>query len=131
MRSALYYPHTAVRNEHLVKAALLLWDRLEFIVPRPHFRPRHGGRNISKAMELIGAPHYPGDDEKQEAHKRLKEVVSRKLPPQFYFSRRPDRNLDKHYYEIYPEQAFPRIFSGSYFKGRASQANCYRIRIIP
>jgi hypothetical protein len=106
MRSALYYPHTTVRNEHLAKTALLLWDHLEYIVPWPHFRSHHESRGIAKAMELIGRPHCPGDDEKQEAHTRLKEVVSRKLPPQFYFARRSGLRVDEQY-EMYPEKLSP------------------------
>jgi hypothetical protein len=106
MRSALYYPHTTVKNEHLIKTALLLWDRLEYIVPNPHFRPRYKRRDLARAMELVGARHVPSGDEKQEVHNRLKEAVSRKLPPQFYFSSRFDRGSVEHY-EIYPEKLFP------------------------
>ena len=58
MRSALYYPHTAPNSEDIVKTALLLWDRLEFIVPWEHFRPHYKNRQIARAMELIGAPRY-------------------------------------------------------------------------
>jgi hypothetical protein len=39
MRSALYYPHTSVDDEGIAKTALLLWDRLEFIVPWRGFLP--------------------------------------------------------------------------------------------
>jgi len=87
MRSALYYPHTSIRNEQLVKTALLLWDRLEYIVPWSHFRARHGSAAIQRAMELIGTPHCPDQDEKRETHTRLKELVSPRLPPQFYLNR--------------------------------------------
>jgi hypothetical protein len=103
MRSALYYPHTSIRNEKLVKTALLLWDRLEYIVPWPHFRSHHADIRVARAMELIGVPHFPDDDEKQEAHTRLKELVSRRLPPQFYFNRR----RSKEYFEMYPEKLLP------------------------
>jgi len=103
MRSALYYPHTSIRNENLVKTALLLWDRLEYIVPWPHFRPNLTDSRIARAMELIGVPHYPDSDEKQEAHTRLEELLNRRLPPQFYFSRRSSED----YFEIYPEKLLP------------------------
>ena len=33
MRSALYYPHTDVRSEALMKSALLTWDKLHSIIP--------------------------------------------------------------------------------------------------
>jgi len=106
MRSALYYPHTSIRNEHLVKTALLLWDHLEYIVPWPHFHAHHGGHDIRRAMELIGLPHCPADDEKEETHTRLKELVRRKLPLQFYFNR-DHRDWHDAPYEIYPEKLFP------------------------
>jgi hypothetical protein len=105
MRSALYYPHTTVENEHLIKTALLLWDRLEYIVPWPDFRPDYGDGDIARAMELIGAPHHPDEDEKRETHTRLKELVNRKLPPQFYFT--PNRYAFEEPYEVYPQKLLP------------------------
>jgi hypothetical protein len=106
VRSALYYPHTSIRNEQLVKTALLLWDRLEYIVPWPHFHADHGSPIIQRAMELIGASHCPDQDEKRETHTRLKEFVSRSLPPQFYFNRERRYRHEDHY-EIYPDKLFP------------------------
>jgi hypothetical protein len=103
MRSTLYYPHTTVKNEDLINTALLLWDRLEYIVPDPFFQPHYKRRDLATAIELVGVQRIPNEHEKQEAHARLKEVVSRKLPPQFYFSRRPEQNAAEHY-EIYPEK---------------------------
>jgi hypothetical protein len=106
MRSAIYYPHTSIRNEQLVKTSLLLWDRLEYIVPWPHFRTHHGSPAIQRAMELIGASHCPDQDEKRETHTRLEELVSRRLPPQFYLNRERSHRHDD-VYEIYPEKLFP------------------------
>jgi hypothetical protein len=110
MRSALYYPHTNVRNEGLIKTALLLWDRLEYIVPWPDFRARYPNRRLAKAMDIIGAAHCPNDDEKQEMHLRLGQFLNRRLPPQLYF-RRQRRNPDgPHFqepYEMYPQKLLP------------------------
>lgn len=105
MRSALYYPHTTVRNEHLIKTALLLWDRLEYIVPWPRFRPHYGNRDVERAMDLIGVPHTPDEDEKRETHARLEELVSRRLPPQFYF--RQQRGYPHDHYEVHPQKFLP------------------------
>jgi hypothetical protein len=33
MFSAIYYPHTAVRDENFLKHALLYWDEVEYISP--------------------------------------------------------------------------------------------------
>lgn len=106
MRSALYYPHTSIRNEGLVKTALLLWDRLEFIVPWDHFHAHHGHRDIDRAMELIGRPRRPNDEEKAETHKQIKALLARRLPPSFYFPRHNhDRWQDS--YEVYPQKLLP------------------------
>ena len=106
MRSALYYPHTTVQNENLIKTALLLWDRLEYIVPDPDFQPHYERQDIASAIDLIGIPHVPNDDEKKAAHRRLEEAVSQRLPPQFYLSRQFDQRLVEPY-EIYPDKLLP------------------------
>jgi hypothetical protein len=87
MRSALYYPHTHVQSAGLVQTALLLWDRLEYIVPWNDFRVSYDDRDVAEAMELIGAPHVPAKDEQREAHRRLDEILERPLPPPFYLRR--------------------------------------------
>jgi hypothetical protein len=39
MRSALYYPHTQIKSEHLLKTSLLLWDKVSVIAPWEHYLP--------------------------------------------------------------------------------------------
>src|SRR5215203_4398440 len=104
MRSALYYPHTTVNSESILKTALLLWDYLEFIVPFNGFHPHYRNNHIAKAMELIGLPHPPNQEEKKEAHTRIKELLEGRLPPQLYYRQR--RNSHDRY-EIYPEKFLP------------------------
>jgi hypothetical protein len=111
MRSALYYPHTTIENEDLVKRALLLWDHLEFIVPRKDFRPEYPNRQIARAMELIGIPHYPDEDEKNETHERIEELISRRLPPQFYVSRYTNRPHSDDFFRIYFEKLLRKTWS--------------------
>jgi hypothetical protein len=108
MRSALYYPHTTIENEGLVKTALLLWDRLEFIVPWENFRPHHADRQMARALELIGVPRCPDDNEKKEAHTRIKELIDGRLPPQFFLDHR--RRSDEPY-EVYPQKLLPKTWS--------------------
>jgi hypothetical protein len=110
MRSALYYPHTTIENEGLVKTALLMWDRLEFIVPWKQFKPEYDDPKIERAIELIGYAHCPDDEEKKETHARIKELVRRRLPPQFYTtSRLPSRRRDV--YEVYPQKLLPETWT--------------------
>jgi hypothetical protein len=106
MRSALYYPHTSVENEDLVKTALLLWDQLEFIVPYAGFRVQYDDPLVERAMELIGAPHIPSEDEKKQTHDHIKELVNRRLPPQFYVSQRRLAHREQEF-EMYPQKLFP------------------------
>src|SRR5215208_2499549 len=100
MRSALYYPHTEVRSSSLLKTSLLLWDNLQYIVPHPAYTPYYEDPLVKDAMELIGKPHYPTDQEKEEAHSQIKALVKRQLPASFYFS--PSAGSAD--YEIWPQK---------------------------
>lgn len=90
MFSAFYYPHTildtnTLAGERLLKRALLLWDELSFIVPDPDFKGHYEGET-AEALEIIGKNHYPSDEEKEEAHQRIEELVTRpNLPDVFYY----------------------------------------------
>jgi len=102
MRSALYFPHTTVDNVNLVKTALLLWDKLEYIVPERRFKAAHGNHAIQRAMEIIGKARVASKEEKQEAHALIEQMANSALPPDFYLSsngRRPGK-----VYEMYPQK---------------------------
>lgn len=86
MRSALYYPHTEVRSSSLLKTSLLLWDNLQYIVPFPEYKPHYNDPLVKEAMELIGRPHFPTDEEKEEAHSQIEALVESQLPPAFYLA---------------------------------------------
>lgn len=103
MRAAVYYPHTTIRNEELLKSALLMWDRVEFISPWPGFRPSYPSRAIAEAMELVGLAHVPTDIQKREAHQHILEMIETKVPPEFVLRNR--RKAD--HYEVYPEKLLP------------------------
>ena len=53
MRSALYYPHTEIRSEGLLKTSLMLWDRLHVIVPFADYQPYYYSPEATKSFELI------------------------------------------------------------------------------
>jgi hypothetical protein len=71
MYAALYYPHSSIRDEALLKTSLLLWDQLDVIVPSKGFRLSGGTRDGDEALELIGVARTPSDEEKLAAHKRV------------------------------------------------------------
>jgi hypothetical protein len=102
MRSALYYPHTTIQNERILKRALLLWDSVEFIVPWEGFRPHYGRKQLAEAAEIVAKPHVPSTDEKKQAHEQIQGLVGGTLPAPFYF-----RSREQAEYEIYPQKLLP------------------------
>ncbi len=100
MRTALYFPHTEIKSQSLLKTSLLLWDKLEFIVPFPEYQPYYENKIVAKAIELIGVSRCPSEREKQEAHNLVEDLATRPLPDVFYY--RP-HDADGSY-EIYPQK---------------------------
>ena len=84
MRSALYYPHTKIQSERLLKTALLFWDNLYVIVPWVGYQPLYDLPQANEAFSIVGRCHYPGDDEKKRAHDAVKDFLKRPLPQHFH-----------------------------------------------
>jgi hypothetical protein len=101
MRTALYFPHTEIRSQNLLKTSLLLWDKLEFIVPFPDYKPHYQNPSVAKAIELIGVQHCPSETEKQETHDLIEDFATGTLPDVFYYLPTQDN------YEIYPQKFLP------------------------
>jgi hypothetical protein len=99
MYSALYYPHSQIRNPQLLKTALLLWDELHFIVPDEYYRADIQDRDQEEAYELIGRKRIPSETEKRDAHVLIEDFVKRGLPDSFRLTA-----SDNDYYEIYPQK---------------------------
>jgi hypothetical protein len=104
MRSALYYPHTKIRSEELLKSSLLLWDEVRFITPWHQFGVEYGDKTVQEAFELIRENHCPSDSEKKHAHALIKDLITRPLPQPFYFRPKRDEHPD---YAIYPQKLLP------------------------
>jgi hypothetical protein len=103
IRSALYYPHTDVRSEAIMKSALLTWDKLHTIVPRPEHAP-HFDRNkaMARAWEMIGDQVVPQKDEKDIAHASIVDLLEQGVPNELRYLK--ERDVGEHLYEIYPEK---------------------------
>ena len=84
MYSALYYPHTKIRNESMLKSALLLWDQIHTIVPWPGYRIEDGPDLEVEAFDLVGRTLYPSQQEKERLHSLVEDFIQRPLPPAFY-----------------------------------------------
>src|ERR1700682_3745337 len=103
MRSALYYPHTTIRSENILKRALLLWDKIEYIVPEEGYRPHYASKLFAEAAEIVAKPHVPSREEKKKAHQQIEDLAASSLPDAFYFQSW-DAQGD---YEIYPQKLLP------------------------
>jgi hypothetical protein len=101
MRSAIYYPYATIDNTMLIKSALLLWDKLEYVVPWKGFDPGYVGE-LADAMKLIGFERYPTPEEKEEAHGHLEEIFTRPLPDIFHYDASARGTYED--YEIYPQK---------------------------
>lgn len=104
MRSALYYPHTRIQTEQLLKRALLLWDYIYVITPWQGYQPYYELPRFAEAFSIIGRCHYPSDDEKQLVHGLVADFLDRPLPAAFSYS---PANDDQETYDIYPQKLLP------------------------
>ena len=109
--NAIYYPHTQIASEMVLKNALLLWDSVETIVPwrlksndrsifHSHRLPMT--RHIRDAQELVVRPHVPNEEERATAHDRLQKLLEQGLLAEL-ISRSPVRWRSSKYL-VYPEK---------------------------
>lgn len=94
MLKALYFPHTDIDSPVIVRNALLLWDRVETIIPHSGWsRPQGRGTGppaqstevqrsrrpddkwFREAVDLVVEPRVPTDVERTEAHASLSDLV--------------------------------------------------------
>ena len=105
MYAALYYPHTEVKSEALVKRALLTWDKLETVVPFPEYEPQYEGI-IAEAMELVGGKRVPTDAEKAKVHELVEDLIAGGVPETFTYQ--PARYDEE--YEMWPGKLAPQTW---------------------
>lgn len=118
MRTALYYPHTRIKSEGLLKTALLLWDNLEYIVPHHGYGAQYPNKGMEEAIELIGKPRLPSDENKRELHELVEDFATQQPPQQFYY--RGDET-DPQFYEVYPQKLLPDTWRALQETGLASR----------
>lgn len=85
METALYYPHITVRTKGVLKTGLLLWDRLECIVPSDgqFSRRRYKSKVYNEAFDLLVHDHKPTREEKTKAHSQVKTFLQEAPPTSF------------------------------------------------
>jgi len=103
MYKALYYPHININNDNIIRNALLLWDKIEYISPFSDTVTWHNNPECRDALSLISEPHVPTMEEKKSANDIILELATSDLPPWFFFN--PEKQWD--YYNIYPQKLLP------------------------
>jgi hypothetical protein len=104
MYSALYYPHTKIRDESLLKTALLLWDNISTIVPWEGYAIEDGPALEMEAFELMGKTICPSEEEKRRLHTLVEDFASRELPAPFYIA---NDSFDGFQYEMFAKKLMP------------------------
>src|SRR4051794_10005232 len=81
MFSAVYYPHTAIRDENFLKHGLLYWDEIEFISPFDGYdvMPRYP-QTVIRELAKFTKPYVPTMEEKQRAHDQIMALLEDDLP---------------------------------------------------
>lgn len=100
--AALYYPHSSITDERLIKNSLLLWDQVEYITPfdkRAH--ERFESKYFNEAIEIISNPHNPTVSEKETVHRRIVDQINDGLPDSFLLRERQGYERQE-MYSIYP-----------------------------
>jgi len=77
MPSAIYYPHTVIRNPNLINTSLLLWDNVICIVPQNNWITPHDFKEkaFNEALDIITKYHVPSLQEKKSANKDITEFL--------------------------------------------------------
>ena len=121
MTKALYFPHTDIDSELIVKNALLLWDSVYTIVPEQHWaygrkrRRTWGKRRLSpslsspgnsklfrEAVDLVITPRVPDQTERNEAHRTLEDLA--RSGSLLALVRNSPSDWRRHDYLVYPEK---------------------------
>jgi hypothetical protein len=75
MLKALYYPHTQIRSQIILKNALLLWDEIETIVPSSRTLSSEGTLLEQEATRLVVRSRRPSNEERRAAHEALNGLI--------------------------------------------------------
>jgi hypothetical protein len=98
----LYYPHTQIRDPRVLKAAMLLWDRLEIIVPYKEFELKSDSTEVTRAIkETKFLKARESTDLQEVIHERVVDLFSGDSSDWFLFT--PDQPEEQQYL-IYPEK---------------------------
>jgi hypothetical protein len=104
LSEAVYYPHTTVRSPELLKTGLLLWDRVDCIVPNTRFKDRRDQtESVRRATELLVRNQPVSEPMKRAVHGRLENLLEHGLP-HWLTQGVPEGWRGTRRYLIYPEK---------------------------
>jgi hypothetical protein len=105
MLSALYFPHTQIKDIGLLKQALLLWDQIEYIVPDKEWQHKRSDDNVfNEVIDIVAKPHCPDAEEKRLVHDRVKDLVEKGLPEWFFLEDDSGEDTGESLYAVYPDK---------------------------
>lgn len=107
MFSAVYYPHTAIRDESFLKHGLLYWDEIEFISPFHGYDvlPRYPD-SVIRELARFTKPRVPTQDEKKKAHAQIMDLLTGDLPVWLQVDR--DSGVEDHeLYTMFRDKLLP------------------------
>lgn len=103
MRSALYYPHTEIHTERLLKTSLLLWDRVHVIVPYESYLSHYSVPDHQRAHDILCVNHSPSESSKRLVHTFVEDFATRpQLPDAFFYRNLGECEIPR--YEVYPQK---------------------------
>ena len=103
MRTALYYPHSAINDRALMKSMLLLWDEVEVISPNDDFKPTYKDEELAEAAEIIVKYRPPTDGDRRAVERKIIELADRS-PPEWVLYRKGATKEDYDSYLMYREK---------------------------
>jgi hypothetical protein len=106
MPKAIYYPFADVTNDSILKAGLVLWDKLQFIAPWKGYEPRSPNSLTSRIHEILVEPFHLTDGMKARVHDEIEELLGSDLPSWFW--KVPKKK--QHRYTIYPDKILPKTW---------------------
>jgi hypothetical protein len=111
MLNAIYYPHTAIRDENFLKHALLYWDEIEYISPFADYDalPRYPDATTRELARFL-KPRVPTNEEKERAHIQIMQLVGDGLPQWLEVGcQRSEEETDL--YTMFSEKLLPETWS--------------------
>jgi hypothetical protein len=107
MFTAVYYPHTAIRDESFLKHGLLYWDEIEFVSPFDGYDvlPRYPDSMI-RELARFTKPRVPTAGEKKKAHAQIMDLLTGDLPSWLQVDRTSDAE-DRQLYTMFRDKLLP------------------------